>query len=259
MIRAIRAELFKFYFDIKRYLFNYSMGIIITSIFLGGIYWGTRALFSTAGQATAFMGLLLWLFASSALSGASDNLAEERYLGTLERISVVKTQILHILTARFFVTFIFTLCRLAVIGGILYITFRPPIEYSLSSFRISVLILITSAFTIVSLYGFGLFIASLGLVVKRVGAMTSILEYLILFFSGIVIPWDRMPPFLQLFSKVLPMTWGIRAFSSLQTNGRFWLHFGILILYTGAIILLGVFTFHLSMHFVKKKGTYSSY
>lgn len=119
--------------------------------------------------------------------------------------------------------------------------------------------LIIAVLTIIALYGFGLFMASLGLIFKRVGALSSILEYLILFFSGIVIPWEHMPSLLKSFSKVLPMTWGIRTLNNLQNNANFWFCFAMLIFYTLIIILIGFITFHYAMKFVKKRGEYSFY
>jgi len=259
MLRVIRTEIFKFYFDIKRYLFNYIVGIAATSIFLGGIYWATKSLFVEAGSEVAFMGLLLWLFASSALSDATEHLTEERYIGTLERISITKTPVVCILIARFIVNFLFTLCRAILIGGILYIIFQPKTGLLFSSWRVSTMALIIAVLTIIALYGFGLFMASLGLIFKRVGAISSILEYLVLFFSGIVIPWESMPSLLQSFSKVLPMTWGIRTLNNLQSGVNFWFCFANLIFYTLIITLIGSITFHYSMKFVKKKGEYSFY
>ena len=127
MLMTIRAEIFKFYFDIKRYLFNYIVGMVATSIFLGGLYWGTKSLFVKAGPEVAFVGLLLWVFASSAISDATGHLTEERHLGTLERISIAKSPIITILIARFIVNFLFTLCQIILIGCFLYIIFQPKI------------------------------------------------------------------------------------------------------------------------------------
>lgn len=259
MLKAIRAEVFKFYFDIKRYLFNYVVGLIASSIFLGGIYWGTRALFVEAGVGVAFVGLLLWLFAASALSDAISHITEERYIGTLERISITKTPIIYILIARFIVGFLFTLCQSVLIGSILYTIFRPDIGSLFSSWKVSGMFLITASLTVVTLYGFGLFIASLGLIFKRAGAISSILEYLILFFSGIVVPWEVMPSLLQSFSKVLPMTWGIRTLNSLQNGVNFWGCFINLVSYTLIITVIGLITFHYAMKFVKRRGEYSAY
>ncbi|UZQ83939.1 hypothetical protein [Thermoanaerobacter sp. RKWS2] len=47
--KAIKAEFFKFYFDLKRYLFNYIVGLISTAIFLSGLYWAVNSLFTQSG------------------------------------------------------------------------------------------------------------------------------------------------------------------------------------------------------------------
>ena len=255
MVSPVKAEIFKFYFDIRRYIFNYIIGLISTSIFLGGIYWGVRSLFLKSGYEITFIGLLLWLFASSSLSDATSHLAEEKYLGTLERISIVKTPITSILIARFFVNFLFTLIRIFIIGFFLYIIFRPQIKFLFLSWKTILIASIVSILIIITLYSFGLLIASLSLIFKRVGAMTSILEYLILFFSGIVVPYENMPYLLKLFSNILPMTWGIKTLANLNSYFLFYLICAIL--YTFIIAIISFIMFNYAIHFVKKKGEYA--
>jgi ABC-2 type transport system permease protein len=256
MIKAIRAEIFKFYFDIKRYIFNYIVGLISTSIFLGGIYWAINSLFLKSGYEIAFIGLLLWLFASSSLYDATTHLAEEKYLGTLERISIVKTSIIEILIARFFVSFLFTLIRFFIIGFFLYIIFHPEIKFLFLSWKTILIVSIVSILIIITLYSFGLFIASLSLIFKKVGALASVLEYLILFFSGIIVPYENMPHSLKIFSNILPMTWGIRALANLQ-NKNFSFCFFSLLIYTFILTMISIIIFNYALYFVKKKGEYA--
>ncbi|HHY34843.1 MAG TPA: ABC transporter permease [Firmicutes bacterium] len=259
IVKAIKAEFFKFYFDVKRYMFNYIVGLISTAIFLSGLYWAVNALFMQTGQAVAFVGLLLWLFASSALSNATNHLSEERYLGTLERISVTKTLLIHILIARNVVHCLFTLTQSIVVGGILYVVFKPDLGYMLSSWKVSLMAVVIGILIVVTLYAFGFFIASLGMILKRVGAITSILEYLILFFSGIVVPWSSMPAPLRTFSNILPMTWGIKALDSLLNGSDFRWSFAGLIIYTVVITIISTRTFRYATMLVKKKGEYAFY
>ncbi|HHW56291.1 MAG TPA: ABC transporter permease [Clostridia bacterium] len=259
IVKAIKAEFFKFYFDLKRYLFNYIVGLISTAIFLSGLYWAVNVLFTQSGQAVAFIGLLLWLFAPSALSDATSHLAEERYLGTLERISVTKTPFIHILIARSIVHCLFTLIPTVVVGGILYMVFKPDLSYMFSAWKVSAVAVVIGMLIILTLYAFGFFIASLGMIFKRVGAITSILEYLILFFSGIVIPWSTMPASLRAFSNILPMIWGIKALDSLINGGGFLGSLVGLVIYTALITIISIVTFRYAMIVVKKKGEYAFY
>lgn len=259
VMKAIKAEFFKFYFDLKRYLFNYIVGLISTAIFLSGLYWAVNSLFTQSGQAVAFVGLLLWLFTPSALSDATSHLAEERYLGTLERISITKTPFIHILIARNIVHCLFTLIQTLVVGGILYVVFKPDLSYMSSSWRVTAMAVVIGMLIILTLYAFGFFIASLGMIFKRVGATTSILEYLILFFSGIVIPWNTMPASLRVFSNILPMTWGVKALENLINGGNFLGSFVGLVVYTVLIAIISIVTFRYAMLVVKKKGEYAFY
>jgi len=257
MLKTIEAEALKFYYDVKRYLFNYLVGIVSTTIFLSGIYYGLRLLYVRAGEETAFVGLLLWLFSSSAISGLTDILAEERYLGTLERISATKSPFISIVVSRLIVNFLFGLLQFVIIGSILYLLFRPNLAPLFPSSKVFFMPLIVSIFLLISLYGFGFLIGSLSLIFKRVGAFSSVLEYLILFFSGIVIPWEKIPFFLRVFANFLPMTWGIRTLILIKMGVPFLFSFLNCVLYSLVVVLVGILTFHCAVIIVKRKGEYA--
>ncbi|MEM2417120.1 MAG: ABC transporter permease [Nitrososphaerota archaeon] len=261
MIGVIKAEIFKFYFDLKRYLFNYICGFVTTAIFLIGIYWGIYYLFARRGEEIAFIGLLLWIFVSSGLSDLTNHLNEEKYLGTLERISIVKSSLLSILIARCFVNFLFTAIRIFLIATFLYIIFHPPLVFLFTSLKKFLIILLVGALIIISIYGFGFLIGSLALIFKRVGALVPILEYFILFFSGIIIPFEKMPLFIKFFSYILPMTWGIKVLYAFKNNNNdnFIIYLLILILYTLIVLITGYFLFSYTMRSVKKTGEFAFY
>jgi len=257
VLKTIEAEALKFYYDVRRYLFNYLVGIVSTTIFLSGIYYGLRLLYARAGEETAFVGLLLWIFSSSAISGLADILAEERYLGTLERISVTKSSFISIVVSRLIVNFLFGLLQFVIIGSILYLLFRPNLAPLFLSSKVFFMQFIVSIFLLLSLYGFGFFIGSLSLIFKRVVAFSSVLEYLILFFSGIVIPWEKIPFLLRVFSNFLPMTWGIRTLILIKMGEPFLFSFLNCVLYTFVILIAGISMFHYAMILVKKRGEYA--
>jgi ABC-2 type transport system permease protein len=61
------------------------------------------------------------------------------------------------------------------------------------------------------MFGFFVFaflLAGLSLVYKKIGVITVVLNYLFLFFTGITLSERVLPPFIDLFSKCLPITWG---------------------------------------------------
>ncbi len=144
---------------------------------------GSKFLVYAEWAGSSFCWITAVAFYPIALSDATSHLAEERYLGTLERISITKTPFIHILIARNIVHCLFTLIQTLVVGGILYVVFKPDLSYMSSSWRVTAMVVVIGMLIILTLYAFGFFIASLGMIFKRVGATTSILEYLILFFQ----------------------------------------------------------------------------
>lgn len=89
------------------------------------------------------------------------------------------------------------------------------------------------------------------------GAFSSVLEYLILFFSGIVIPWEKIPFFLRVFANLLPMTWGIRTLILIKMGEPFLFSFLNCVLYSLVVVLVGILTFHCAVIIVKRKGEYA--
>jgi len=259
MMFVLKAEFLKFLYDIKKYRFNYTMGLISIFIFLLGLYWGAGEISKNSGGATLFIGLILWIFASDSISDASNHLFEERYYGTIEQLSITKYSLLSIFMARFLAVFVFSLLEIVFLGLPLYFIFSPDLGVFFSNFRFTFISIIVTISLIITLYGFGLFLAAIGLKFKKVGALSGIIRYLILFFSGIIIPYDSMPYFLKIISSILPMGIGIRALSGLE-KGIVYTHLVLFCaLYSLLILFAGIILFRMGIRHVKKTGEYSAY
>ncbi len=57
MLKTIEAEALKFYYDVKRYLFNYLVGIVSTTIFLSCIYFWTQVTVCPRRRRDRFCGI----------------------------------------------------------------------------------------------------------------------------------------------------------------------------------------------------------
>lgn len=259
MLFALFAEFYKFFNDVKRYWFEYLIGYINHALFLIGIYWGISSLSPQRNIGAVFVALLLWGFSGSAITSLSNLIGEERYLGTIERIDLTRVSLLNVFVFRMFVEFLFQLSKMAIIGGILFMTFKPSFTF-LKTLRGGIpLIVIISLISIFMLYGFGFFIASVGLMFKRVYSLASILEYVILFLSGVIIPFENLPSVLKNISVFLPLT-----LSALALNKVANLEFPVreiifLVIYTGIIVGIGILVFKVAMKWVKKTGEFSAY
>ncbi|HOK23634.1 MAG TPA: ABC transporter permease [Candidatus Hydrothermia bacterium] len=256
---VLKAEILKFWYDLKRYKFNYLIGLLATFIFLTGIYRGVTSSSEESGNATTFIGLILWIFAARCISDASDNLFEERYYGTIEQISVTRFSLPNIFMARFFVDLLFAVIRIFFIGLPMFILFSPKIGIFFTTLENSIITTIVIISIIITLYGFGLLLAALGFMFLRIGSFSSVFQYLILFFSGIVIPYESMPQPLRAFSNLLPMGLGIRVLSGIEKNMLLFKEILLTILYSILIFTVAVITFKKSVRHVKQTGKYSAY
>ena len=259
MIYVLRAELLKFLYDLKKYRFNYTMGLIGTFILLTGIYWGAKSLSVSGGNATMFVGIVLWLFASTCISDASNHLFEERYYGTIEQLSITRFSLLQIFMARFFVDLLLSIVEIIVIGIPLFLIFFPGLGVFFAGVKHAIISLMLIIFLILTLYGFGLFLAALGLIFKRVGTFSGILEYLILFFTGIVVPYESMPEVLRIVANILPMGLGIRGLRGLENGVVQWGYVWLSGVYSLLILLIAITIFEKGIRYVKRTGEYSAY
>ena len=259
MMFILKAEFLKFFYDIKRYKFNYTMGLVSTFIMIAGLYWGISVFSPTGKNATSFLGLILWLFASTCISDASDHLFEERYYGTIEQLSIVRFSLLNIFIARFFIVFLFSLGEMVVVSIPIFVLFSPKISYFFVGWENLLISLSLIVIIVITLYGVGLLLAALGLIFKRVAAFSGILEYLILFFSGIIVPYDEMPMGLKFLTDILPMGLAIRALRGLEYGQILWKEIFLAGLYCVTVFSLAVMIFRKGIRYVKKTGEYSAY
>jgi ABC-2 type transport system permease protein len=65
------------------------------------------------------------------------------------------------------------------------------------------------ALTMIGLFGFGYFVAGLTIVFKQIGTFVNMLQNLLLFFGGVLLPVDVLPPGVAAFARTLPTTQGI--------------------------------------------------
>ncbi|HOJ86099.1 MAG TPA: ABC transporter permease [Elusimicrobiales bacterium] len=254
MIYTLKAELFKFYWDIRRYLFNYSVGIIAEGIFISGLYW---ALLKYKDSPEILMiGLIMWLFAKTALSDASSMVGEERYYGTFERLSTTKSSLFSILICRIIVNFIYSVLRILIIVTVMCLIFKPDLNYLFSKFN--TLLFITFVFLIASMYSWGFIVCGLQIIWKKVGAIVPIIEYIFLVFSGIIVDVEKIPVFLKLISNIIPITWGLKILRETDIS-KIIVYLTFLIIYTIVSFIIGLFIFNFSISHTKKTGQYGFY
>jgi ABC-type polysaccharide/polyol phosphate export permease len=186
-----------------------SYAILFTGLFYSifqKVAWTEQALFQL------LVGIFIWYIGISAVAVFSFILQEEMRLGTLEQIYLTRTSLVKMLLGRAIGTFLFDgigAMVLAVITFTFIALFTSVHPWELFRIPISWLsFVVVILFTMVGIYGFAFLLAGLSLVLKRIGAITIVLNYIFLFFTGITLSQQSLPASLDVFSKCLPITWG---------------------------------------------------
>ena len=78
--------------------------------------------------------------------------------------------------------------------------------------------LIAFLITILGIAGFGLILAGMGLIFKKSQPFAYLLNNLLLFFNGSILPLEKMPVWVQIASKTLPTTQGIAVLRNITFN-----------------------------------------
>ena len=144
--------------------------------------------------------------AGPSLFGMSSAIAGERYTQTLSLLIVSPANRVALFLGR---------SLPAIVDGIVISVWTLSISAVVFSIHIPASALAPLAFTIAvsafSCVGLGLFNASLGLRWREAAVISGVFLYLLLLFTGINIPLDRLPGWLSTLAQGLPLTHGAHA------------------------------------------------
>ena len=181
---------------------------------------------------------LIWFFTNDAMYGSLNAINKDLYNGTLEYI--------YYLPIQRYAYFLGTVMAKIVINVMFFVpTLVFLAIYNHIPFVNCLHIVGVCALVCLALTNLGIWLSSLGLMWKQVGAVMGILTQLFDFLAGAFIPVDSFPVVIKYCSYILPHTWGydlIRyyAIEGWQTLQSVWVS------YT-AIALLTLFFFVMSL------------
>lgn len=271
MIDIIYAEFYKFKGMFKRYYLDSIAEIVSYLILFTGLFY-TIFQQTTDYEAMLFQllsGIFIWYVGINSIAVFSFILQEEMQLGTLEQIYLTRTSLTKMLLGRALATFVFD-----SIGG-LGLTFLTFMAISLFSSTNSMFFEIFSSLnwfyfilyiviTMVGIYGFSFLLAGLSIVYKKISAITVILNYIFLYFTGITLANSTLPGVVDIFSKLLPITWGVINIQDIFSKDKlsdFILNYDFLFLILNSILylIIGLIVFKLMLAKAKKDGNLGSY
>lgn len=272
MLNILHAEFFKFKGMFKRYYIDSIAEICSYIILFVGLSF-TILNDSISTQESIFqliVGIFIWYVGINSIAIFTFILQEEMHLGTLEQIYLTRTSLTKMLMGRAVSTFIFDAVRGLVLSFttiFIFSVFSPTISLSeFTQVKVGWLaLIIILLLTMIGIYGFAFILAGLSIVYKRISAITVILNYIFLFFTGITLNGNMLPTIFEYFSKLLPITWGIINIKGvINTDVTFFeiitsSNFTFLILNSIIYLILGFIIFKIMLSKAKRNGSLGHY
>ena len=184
--------------------------IAVLFIFIS-YFFGTGAI-ANQGLPAFLLGYLIWFYAAIAISSMSSNLLNEASVGTLEQLymSPVPTWLLFV--GRVIGTFLKSTIMVAIVGMTLMLVLRISLPVDAEAIPPFVL-------TMVGLFGFGYAIGGLTLIYKQITSVTNLVNNLLLFLNGALLPIQYFPEWLETTARMLPTTQGIDVLRKVVVDG----------------------------------------
>ncbi len=152
------------------------------------------------------IGNAVQLVALNTLMGVAMTLAGEKWNGTLQMLLTTPANRLLIFASRALVHVLDGIVGAAI--GLLYAAVFFGVSFAQTNFLALVVVLFISSLT---LTGIGLIIASLSLFTRTIEPIMNTAYLFIFLVAGINFPVEQLPVWLQPFSRLIPLTYGVEA------------------------------------------------
>lgn len=241
------------------YKFNLIMlSVMISIVFVGISFFIGQGELNADLMSPALLGYLVWFFAVTVIFDMNTNLAQEAQTGTLEQLYMSPISSSFVFVGRTIATLITGLVMMLLIG----VGLGKSLGVSLPMNWEGIAII---GITIFGLLGFGFMIGGATLLFKQVGPLANLLQNLLLFLNGSLLPIHLMPDWLASVAKTLPTTQGIVVLRSVVLDGAslrdVWLNNSLiwLIIHSLVYLLGGWIIFKLCESTAQKQGTLGKY
>lgn len=195
--------------------------------------------------------LAMTIAATAALQG-SGGIAEEIYGGTLEQTQLSPASPHVQVLGRFAALAVEGVAGALVLGFVFVLAFGLDYDMHLAA-------LLPAVLTIADGLGYGLLIAALTVRVASIGAITHVLNMVIMVFAGMMVPITVFPAALETFAQFIPTALGVQALnttlageplSTTWSDGTLpWL-----LVHTGVLLTLGLVTYVANIRRARREG-----
>lgn len=246
--RRFFAELRKYYLEAKCYYPDHIVNLVVLFIMFIGFF----KLFSSSNESpnsAYYIGFVYWFFANGIIGESSVSISSEKQCGTFEQLLIKPSSLSSILFYRSICWLLFQSIEITFVMLVLHFLFSVPMSFSLMIIPIFVI-------TMLGLVGISYFLSALTLIFTKTASFTSIISYLLLFFSGVTNGSEA-----QGFAYyLLPLSQGIRISRSIIMGEYVSItDVGLLVVNALAYLFLGILVFHFVMRHGRKKGISMEY
>ncbi|MFZ5827559.1 MAG: ABC transporter permease [Bacillota bacterium] len=260
-LALLRAEFSRTLSLMKRYWAQeVAFAITVYVIFLMMVFMG-QAMAGVAVpnemKASALVGILMWQLSMGCVGVLGWSYFNEAATGTLEHLYLSPMGVTTVFLARSVSNFFSSLLIMLLAAVMAMVTmgvrlYLPPLE-------LAVILPLAVAGT----YGFGFMLAALTLTVKRTQAVMQLIQFFFLFFTGSVMPLEKMHWALRYFGQSLPVSAGITALRKVTIDGaRIWEVGDLLVQMTATSIfwlVVGVAIYKVADRRARLKGSIGQY
>jgi ABC-2 type transport system permease protein len=178
---------------------------------------------------------------------------EELNAGTLEQIHLSPLPAWALSMGRVVATAIEAVSLTTLVSAALILVLRVHLLYRVDG-------LVPIGLTLLDVAGFGLLLGGLALRVPTIGAILHVMQGIVLFLNGTVVPVMLFPSWLQLIALLLPTTLGVEVTRSVLLDGQplsaAWLDHSLLWLlaHAAAMFFIGAAVYQLSIRHALREG-----
>jgi ABC-2 type transport system permease protein len=208
--------------------------------------------------ASSLVGYLIWYYVMLITANMGESLLSESSSGTLEQMFISPVPIGFILIGRILGNLVVSSIQLVTVGVILISGFNLPIRWSLDAIPVAFI-------TVLGLFGFGFMLGGIALIFKQISSITAIVNYVLVFLNGALVPIEQFPSWLLLIARILPSTLGITVMRNILLNGMtlrdVWSNgsLPLLTIHSAVYLISGWIILNWCIGVAKKQGTLGQY
>jgi ABC-2 type transport system permease protein len=232
--------------------------LVLALIFIGATFFLGHGHFDQQQLPAQLLGFIVMFYARIAILETSRDMISEASAGTLEQMYMSPLPSELLLLGRVFALLISTtLMMVLTIGGLaLLLNIHLPLNWA------GLLILLI---TLAGLFGFTLALSGAALIFKQIDALADMIQNLLLFATGALVPISLFPNWLAVIAQTLPITQGIVVLRAVllysQSLSAVWANGSLLylLIHSSLYLLGGWLIFKISERYARRRGSLGQY